>query len=1261
MQSNIKRTPNKKNAGISENEWQQIFQSIIHPTTIIDTNYNILAINHAALDFFNIKEKDVIGKKCYQVYHNTKRPVYDCPVKQIKKTLLPRTAAVMSDSKSLLISFTPVVDKQNRLKKMLNIAYDITTMKNSEDILKQWSERYEMITTAAGQVAYDYHISSGKIIWGASMKKVLGYVPGQEINTFQEWKSLLHPDDSKKTLEYLSQAKSKCTHWDAEYRMKHKNGNYLWIRDRGFFLPDEKGKALRQLGVIEDITTAREIVEKLRKTQKLLEDTQAVAKIGGWEYDVKTGTMSWTKELFDIYGLDESYDPSDARKNIAYYIPGDQEKAKKALRTTIKESKSYELELELVRADGKRIWIRTRGHPVIENGEVVRVTGNMIDITEQKLAEEQNKILAGLTEVAPAWITVHDLKGNFLYANKRTLESHGYTEDEFFKLTLHDIETPDNAHRVESRIQKLLKQGEDVLEVTHRRKDGSIIPLQLYTKLIEWKGEKVILSVGLDITERKQAEEAIRESEQRFRDIAQAAAEFIWEIDKRGRYSYVTEIVQTILGRPLLDILNHTPYEFMPPAEAKRVYTLMAGLIKQKKPFHNLEHKSLRPDGSEIWMRISGVPLLNAKGELTGFRGAGAEITADKRAEAALRESEEKYRSLFENANESIMIIQDFKPVFLNPMTSVTTGYSADELMSKHFSEIVHPEDREVVLERHYKRIRGENVPPSFSHRIINKQGETIWINMNVVKINWNGRPATLHLSTDITAEKLAQEALRESEEKYRRLFENANEAIVIIQDGKPVFHNPMTNIMTGYSMEEVQANDFTRLVHPDDRILLTDRYQRRMKGENVIPNYSFRIQRKDNKTRWVNANVVMITWNNKPATLNFISDITDRKLLEEERQRVEKLESIGIMAGGIAHDFNNILTAIIGNISLAKIIVKPEGDSLAILNEAEKASMRAKGLTQQLLTFSKGGLPIKKNLSIEDLLRETAEFTLRGSNIKCKWDIADDLWHVKGDEGQLNQVINNLVLNAQQAMPSGGIIEIKAENLRLTAKGEVKEKISLPEGNYVKITITDHGIGIPSKSLDKIFDPFFTTKQKGSGLGLSTSYSIIRNHGGHIDVESAIGSGTTFFIYLPASKRTISKQEEHIPMLQPGNDRILIMDDEPAVIEVLIRMMKQIGYKDITFTREGKEAVRLYQKALETGNPFDLVILDLTIPGGMGGRETVKRLKKINPDIKAIVSSGYSTESVIADYSKYGFSGVVTKPYNLEQLRQVLLEILKR
>jgi two-component system cell cycle sensor histidine kinase/response regulator CckA len=474
------------------------------------------------------------------------------------------------------------------------------------------------------------------------------------------------------------------------------------------------------------------------------------------------------------------------------------------------------------------------------------------------------------------------------------------------------------------------------------------------------------------------------------------------------------------------------------------------------------------------------------------------------------------------------------------------------------------------------------------------------------------------------------------------------------------VFSNPMTNKIAGYSDEELMSVPFINFIYTDDRKLVAERYSKRMKGIEVPASYSFRLKHKSGEPRWVSANAVMINWNEKPATLNFISDITDRKLLEEERQRVEKLESIGIMAGGIAHDFNNLLTAIIGNISLVKIIGKQDDDSLTILEDAEKASMRAKSLTQQLLTFAKGGAPVKKNMAIADLLKESAGFILRGSNIKCQWSIPSNLWNVEIDEGQVNQVINNLILNAQQAMPTGGKIEINAENLKLTANHDLVKKESLPVGNYIRISITDHGVGIHHEYLDKIFDPFFTTKQKGSGLGLATSYSIVKNHGGYINAESSPGSGTTFFVYLPASrkykKRPSRDKSRHIP----GEERVLIMDDEASVREVLGRMLKHMNYRDIVYAREGEEAVRLYKEGMETGVPFNIVILDLTIPGGMGGKETMEKLRKINPAVKAIVSSGYSTESIIAEYDKYGFSGVITKPYNIDQLRDILAEMGK-
>ncbi|MCX6830078.1 MAG: ATP-binding protein, partial [candidate division Zixibacteria bacterium] len=323
-------------------------------------------------------------------------------------------------------------------------------------------------------------------------------------------------------------------------------------------------------------------------------------------------------------------------------------------------------------------------------------------------------------------------------------------------------------------------------------------------------------------------------------------------------------------------------------------------------------------------------------------------------------------------------------------------------------------------------------------------------------------------------------------------------------------------------------------------------------------------------------------------------------------------------------------------------------------LTEAERASMRAQELTQQLLTFSKGGAPVRRTASINDIVKETAEFALRGSNVKCKFDLPDNLQPVEIDEGQISQVINNLIINADQAMPQGGAIEISAENM------VIKQEDCLPVkcGNYIKITVSDQGIGIPEPYIRKIFDPFFTTKQKGSGLGLATTYSIIKRHEGHIEVESEVGVGTTFHVYLPASGKKLSTQRKSEEAAIPGSGKILIMDDDETIRLVAGMALSNLGYS-IETACDGNKAIELYRQAMESGRPFDAVIIDLTIPGGMGGKETIAGLTQIDPEVKAIVSSGYSNDPIMAEYWKYGFKGFVPKPYKVQQLSKALHELL--
>ncbi len=382
--------------------------------------------------------------------------------------------------------------------------------------------------------------------------------------------------------------------------------------------------------------------------------------------------------------------------------------------------------------------------------------------------------------------------------------------------------------------------------------------------------------------------------------------------------------------------------------------------------------------------------------------------------------------------------------------------------------------------------------------------------------------------------------------------------------------------------------------------------------------------------------------------------NITEKIKYESELLKTEKLESLGILAGGIAHDFNNILAAILANIQLALLKLKSGKDIKKYLFDTVETTKKASDLTKQLLTFSKGGSPVRKTTSIAEILKDTVSFALSGSKVKCLFYLSDDLWNAEIDEGQISQVINNLIINAKQAMPKGGYIEVSARNVKIDTDSRYKA------GNFIKLALKDYGIGIPREHLTKIFDPFFTTKKEGSGLGLATSYSIIKKHDGYIEVESKEGVGTTFIIYLPATSNPIPGSRPNPETIYYGEGKILLMDDEDNIRKVVGDMLRYCGY-EVVLAKDGEEAIDLYTLAKKNGAPFDAAIMDLTIPGGMGGQEAIAHLLDIDPHIKAIVSSGYANNPIIADYRRFGFCGVVTKPYKLDELNDLLNQIISK
>jgi PAS domain S-box-containing protein len=579
------------------------------------------------------------------------------------------------------------------------------------------------------------------------------------------------------------------------------------------------------------------------------------------------------------------------------------------------------------------------------------------------------------------------------------------------------------------------------------------------------------------------------------------------------------------------------------------------------------------------------------------------------------------------------------------------TGYDYEELIGMSGLDLIDPAWRSVVAEC----IRSGYEQP-YEVVGLRKDGSTYPLEIQGKQIPFQGRSFRLTEFRDITWRKEAERSLAESEEKYRLVVENASDAICIAQDERLPFSNPRAIETLGYTEKELKTLSFLDLIHPDDRQMVWERYRQRLAGGNPPGTYEFRVVSKQGTTIPVSLSSVGITWEGRPATLNFLRDITQQKEWDRRAHQIQRMEAIGTLAGGIAHNVNNTLMGIQGRASLMmmdKDVSHPDYEHLRGIEEYVRSAAE---LTRDLLGFAKGGKYQVKPVDVNALLvHENRMFTRTKKEICIREKFEQRLWTVEADKGQMRQMLMNLYVNAWQAMPSGGEIYVRTENVIVDE--EDVQSIEIEAGRYVKISITDTGVGMDAATREKIFDPFFTTRDVnvGTGLGLASVYGIVKNHGGFINVYSERGRGATFTIYLPASNNKVVEEKQTSARLFKGEGTILLVDDEQMILDVGERFLHQVGYEVIT-ARSGSEAVDLYEKNRER---ILLVVLDMIMPA-MSGGETFDRLKAIDPNVKVLLSSGYSINGQAQEILDRGCCGFIQKPFQMEHLSQKLVEVLK-
>ncbi len=924
-----------------------------------------------------------------------------------------------------------------------------------------------------------------------------------------------------------------------------KDGSDFWGHLSGRRHEDAQGNLISLVGVIADITEIKKAQQAIQVSEEryrtIIENMQDVYYLTDSEGRLIMVSPSGV-EMLGYDSVDQLLGCS-VRDNF-YWDPEERDAFLHNLKLKGKVS-GYELALR--HRNGSQLPVAVSSHLVLApDGTFMGVEGVYHDISRFRQAMDQLKAsedkFATAFNQAPVLIIISGIEdGRCLEVNDRFCDIFGFSRQELLGRTSLELGLISSAER--ERMMAVFRRDGRIrdLEIAMTARDGRLVYCLLSVERVSIDAEDRLLSIALDITTRKQDLEALDYANECFTQALNGSQHILYRLNvKKGGYDYLSPAFEQITGYGVAEFSGtglERLKDYFHPHDRERVFALIDQVSRTRTGRtvgFDVEYRFRKADNSYCWLHDSTRACFDEQGELECFFGSAHDITQRKRAEDALRESEQRYRTLFDTMQE---------------------GFALHEIIC-----------------------------------------------------DGAGRPVD-----------------------YRFLSVNASfERLTGLSEAG----------LIGRTVLEVLPATEPYWIETYGKVALT--------GEPVFfENYSRELDR----------HYEVHAYRPSPGCFAAVfSDVTERRILQQEREKSQRLSSLGVLAGGIAHDFNNILTGIIGNISIAEMQLGQGHKATARLKECQAAARRATELTQQLLTFAKGGEPVKHAVDTGRLINESLSFCLLGSNVKGTFVCASDLWRINADAGQINQVLNNLLINARQAMEAGGRVSVRAENCEIH-KGD---SLLLEPSRYVRIVVEDEGCGIPAAELPRIFDPYFTTKERGTGLGLTSVYSIVHRHGGQVEVSSVAGRGATFTIYLPAFDGNVDEEAHkgHEGVVVAGKGRILVMDDEEMIRDLAAIMLEEAGYL-VESCDDGSRAVARFMQARVAGTPFDAVILDLTVPGGMGGKTAAALIREQDPDVVLLVSSGYSNDPIMADFLRYGFSGTVAKPYTIEAITGELSRLL--